>query len=79
MRPSEAAGHDLPGGEALRDENTDLTEWTGHPDEEFIWFNYRRGNIVVKDPDEATLRKMQEIARKLGATVQGDDGESYSE
>ena len=77
MRLSEAAEHDLPSGEALRYENPSLAEWTGHPDEEFVWFNYSRGNIVVKNPDEATLVKVQEIAHKLRASVQGDDGESY--
>ena len=34
-----------------------LAEWTGHPDEEFVWFNYRRGNIVVADPDETNASK----------------------
>jgi hypothetical protein len=30
-----------------------------------------------KDPDEALIEKMVEIAEKLGATVQGDDSEVY--
>src|SRR5262245_12176702 len=78
MRLAGAAEHDLPSGEALRYENPNLAEWTGHPEEETIWFDYRRGSIIVKDPDEITLEKIQEIAHKLGAKVQGDDGEFYS-
>jgi len=78
MRLSAAAEPEIPGGEMLRYENPNLAEWTGHPDEDVVWFDYRRGNIVVKDPDEATLVKMQEIASKLEANVQGDDGELYN-
>jgi hypothetical protein len=80
MRLTGAAELELPSGEALRYENPNLAEWTGHPDNDapVVWFDYRDGNIVVKNPDEATIVKMQEIARKLGAIVQGDDGEIYS-
>jgi hypothetical protein len=33
--------------------------------------------VTVKNPDVPTIAKMQELARKLGAHVQGDDGEIY--
>ena len=41
------------------------------------WFDYRDGNIVVKNPDKEILSKMQEVANSLDAKVQGDDGELY--
>lgn len=40
-------------------------------------FDFRAGNIVVKNPDTAILVTVWEIARKLGARVQGDDCEVY--
>lgn len=40
-------------------------------------FYYFKGTVSVKSPDEATIRKIFEVARKLNATVQGDDHEYY--
>jgi len=40
------------------------------------WYN---GEISTKNPDEALIAKMVQIARKLEARVQGDDGEIYRE
>jgi len=37
------------------------------------------GEITTKNPDEALIAKMVQIARKLDARVQGDDGEIYRE
>jgi hypothetical protein len=42
-----------------------------------VWFDFSHGNIVVKNPDAAILRKMCEVAAALGARVQGDEGETY--
>jgi hypothetical protein len=39
------------------------------------WF---KGNIYSKSPDDAIIDKMVAIAKELGATVQGDDGEIYT-
>ena len=41
------------------------------------WLDWHDGNIETKNPDEALIDKMMAIARELGATVQGDDGEIY--
>lgn len=35
------------------------------------------GEITSKNPDELLIAKMIEIANRLGAKVQGDDGETY--
>ena len=52
-----------------------FAEWKGEPDA-LGWY---RGEIVTKNPDEPLITKMVQIAGRLGATVQGDDGEFYRE
>ena len=53
--------------------------WRGTTKYPETWFNWVSGNITTKNPDKATLRKMLEIATRLSAHVQGDDGEAYDE
>ena len=54
-------------------------EWRGSPQNPEQWLDYDAdlGEIFTKYPDDALIEKMIEIAEKLGATVQGDDGEIY--
>src|SRR5438552_13012618 len=56
-----------------------FTLWDGHPEEEKPWLDWRNGNIFTKYPDEHLLAKMLDIADRLHAKVQGDDGEVYTE
>lgn len=42
------------------------------------WFDWQDGCVSTKSPDRAILGKLLELAAKLGAEVQGDDGEVYS-
>jgi hypothetical protein len=42
-----------------------------------FWFT--DGEVRCKNPDPPTVRKMVAIARRFGATLQGDDGEQYRE
>jgi len=77
MRLTGAAEAALPDGSTLRYENPLLAEWSGHSDGEVVWFDFRNGNVVVKNPDEEVITKMQEIASKLQARVQGEEGEFY--
>jgi hypothetical protein len=42
-----------------------------------IWFDWSDGQVFTKNPDRQTLQKMLKIANRLGANVQGDDGEIY--
>lgn len=67
-----------PLGQTLRYENPLLAEWLAHPQNSRVWLDFKRGNGVVKNPDESTIAKMQQIANQLGAQVQGDDGEIYA-
>ncbi len=41
------------------------------------WFDWCEGCVYTKNPDEAILAKMLELAGALDAKVQGDDGETY--
>lgn len=52
--------------------------FVGHPTDPMpLW--WMDGRISSKYPDKATVEKMIEVARRLGATVQGDDGEPYND
>ena len=66
---------------ALRYKNDGLAVWTkysGHDDDgNMAWFDYHRGRIVVKNPDEEIRAKMKQLATSLGAKVVGDEGEEY--
>jgi hypothetical protein len=54
-------------------------EWLAHvaDDPELASLYWNDGNIDAKNPDLPLLRRMVSAAAALGATVQGDDGESY--
>jgi hypothetical protein len=72
-----------PRGEVIRIESKGLSVWTAWPGDEpggaHAWMDHRDGRIVVKNPDPAMLTKMCSIAERLGARVQGDEGEAYPE
>jgi hypothetical protein len=54
-----------------------FVKWSGKSKLNETWLDWHDGNIETKSPDEALIDKMVAIARELGATVQGDDGEIY--
>lgn len=68
----------LPDGNILSLERKGLTKWTGHPNLQTAWLIWRNGNISCKNPDAFLLAKMIQIASRLQARVQGDEGEFYS-
>jgi hypothetical protein len=41
------------------------------------WFDWFEGDVLTKNPDRPTLTKMLDLAERLDARVQGDDGELY--
>jgi hypothetical protein len=61
-------------GKMLRYKNKGMAVWTAHSKCKKVWFDLRGGNVVVEDPDEATIEKMQAIASALSAKVRGADG-----
>ncbi|MEQ1905717.1 MAG: hypothetical protein ABL888_16130 [Pirellulaceae bacterium] len=66
---------------SLKPESEGLyANWSGectYPDPWFA-YNERLGAIDTKNPDEPIIQKMLDIAEKLHARVQGDDGEIYT-
>jgi hypothetical protein len=70
----------LPGFESAFQKIPGFCNWSGHSEmkgDSQPWFDYRKGCISTKNPDEETIRKMIQIAQALDAKVQGDDGELY--
>jgi hypothetical protein len=51
--------------------------WSGGSALPEPWLDLSNGCISTKNPDQPLIEKMLEIARQLGAQVQGDDGEVY--
>lgn len=41
------------------------------------WIDLEDGNVYTNSPDEAIFRKLIALAERLGARVQGEDGEEY--
>jgi len=82
MRLEGSAAATTSSGDTLVYENPGLAVWikySGHGlNENMAWFDYRNGEIVVKNPDQEILIKMHQIASVLGARVQSDDGEAYN-
>jgi hypothetical protein len=56
----------------------ELARWDGHPDGEPRWLWLHEGTVSIRDPDEITIEKLAELAARLGARVQGDDGHPLS-
>ena len=52
--------------------------WSGPSRHAQPWLGWSDGNVYTKYPDSALLRKMVVLAERLGARVQGDDGEWYT-
>jgi len=73
------AAHTNPLGETIHITQPLLTEWRKHSSHSPVWFSYFEGSLVVKNPDDECLAKMRQIASRLQARVQGDEGEFYDE
>jgi hypothetical protein len=43
------------------------------------WLDWRRGEIYTKNPRKNLVEKMIQIANRLNAKVQGDEGEVYKD
>jgi len=72
-----SAEHTTPNGETIRITHPLLTEWRHHSSRTPVWFSYFEGNLCVKNPDDECLEKMRQVASRLQARVQGDEGEVY--
>lgn len=81
MRLDNFAETETKDGQKLRTESEGLAVWTKYSKHgkngNMAWFYWFRGEVTVKNPDREILVKMAQIAERLGAKVQGDDGEIY--
>ncbi len=71
----------LPTGDVFI-ESPGFCYWNGLPDKqgEFRpWFDYSYGMISVKYPEDETIKKILEIAKKLNVRVQSGDGDYFDE
>jgi hypothetical protein len=68
-------------GDRIRVESQGLSVWTQYSGNglngNYAWFDYSQGKIVCKNPDDEIINKMLDIADRLNAKVQGDEGEIY--
>ena len=55
-----------------------FTNWLGASTISEPWFNWSDGNIYATFPDKAQIAKVLEIASRLNAKVEGQDGEVYT-
>jgi len=72
----------LDDGKVLRVEQKGLCVWTaysgGNKGNDVCWLGWSQSNnIDAKNPDQEIRQKMWSIAQRLGAKIQGDDGELY--
>lgn len=51
--------------------------WLRDSSDSGTYFEWHGGNIYTKNPTKQAIMKMEELARRLRAKVQGDDGEVY--
>ena len=54
-----------------------FASWSGPSKDIDPWLDWSDGNVYTKAPDSALLRKMVQLADRLHARVQGDEGEFY--
>lgn len=63
--------------EIIQVSNPLMASWVDPKTNEKHYFYYWRGEISVKNPSESAIKKMKELALRLGAHVLGDEGEPY--
>ncbi|EPL06891.1 hypothetical protein [Pseudomonas sp. CF161] len=63
-------------GETIVLGETDAASWRSPVSGDEYLFDYRRGRISFVHDDELII-KAKDIARALGARVEGDEGEAY--
>ena len=68
-------------GDTIKVDSKGLSVWTKYSgnglDGNYAWFDYSQGSIVCKNPDDEIINKMLNIAERLNAKVQGEEGEIY--
>ena len=68
----------LDNGETFQYANPGTAVWIGYAENDTkTIFDFLSGNITVKNPTPSAIEKMKHIAFKLGAKLQGDEGEIF--
>jgi hypothetical protein len=75
----EAAVRDDPELRFASEDGGHTAKWISEKADPEAWLDWNEGNVFTKNPDRALILKMCEIAGRLNANVQGDDGERYPE
>lgn len=52
--------------------------FTGSGEAEDLWIDWSEGNLFASYPNRALQQKLLQLAGRMGAIVQGDDGEVYA-
>ena len=69
----------LENGETFQYDNPGTAVWVGHSENDIkTTFDFLSGNITVRNPTSSAIEKMKHIAFKLGAKLQGDEGEVFA-
>jgi len=81
MRLDGYAEASLPSGKVLRVDDASMAVWTAYSKHgvggNMAWMWHSHGNVMAKNPDDEMLCKMWQLAERLSARVQGDEGELY--
>src|SRR3990167_2365630 len=55
-------------------QGSQLAKWKNLVSDSIVWLNFYNGEITISNPDDSTIRKAKQLAEKLEAKVQGDEG-----
>lgn len=68
-------------GKKMSDAPQGLASWQAYSRNQSggqpVWFEFVSGNVQVINPDQEVMGKMWQLAQKLGARIQGDDGACF--
>ena len=78
MRQENSAEIMTPDQKVIRLKAEGLSVWNGHPENVKVWFDWYRGRISVKNPDDYMVEKMLRVSKVFNARVLGDEGETYN-
>lgn len=65
--------------ESIRIEQKGISSWDAHPGGHQVWFFCSYERIIVKNPDQESIKKMFIIAKRMNANVTDENGDSYGE
>lgn len=79
MRHDGFAEANNPIGESIRINKEGVSVWNAHPSGDQVWFFCSNERIIVKNPDQESIKKMFVIAKTMNAIVDDENGDIYGE